>query len=50
MSKRDLILLLEDMLDSALKIRHYTNNMNFDSFLEDNKKLKYPNLKSLIIL
>lgn len=37
MFKRDRILLLEDMLDSALKIRRYTNDMNFDSFLEDDK-------------
>ncbi len=37
MSKRDHILLLEDMLDSALKIRRYTNNLDFDSFLNDDK-------------
>ncbi len=37
MSKRDHILLLEDMLDSALKIRRYTNNLDFDSFLNDEK-------------
>lgn len=30
MSKRDQILLLEDMLDSALKIRRYTNDLDFD--------------------
>ncbi len=37
MSKRDHILLLEDMLDSALKIRRYTNGLDFNSFLEDDK-------------
>ena len=37
MSKRDHILLLEDMLDSALKIRRYTNNLDFDTFLNDDK-------------
>ena len=39
MSKRDRILLLEDMLDSALKIRHYTNDLDFDSFLGDDKTI-----------
>lgn len=39
MSKRDRILLLEDMLDSALKIRLYTNDMDFDSFLRDDKTI-----------
>ena len=39
MSKRDQILLLEDMLDSALKIRRYTNNLDFDAFLEDDKTI-----------
>ena len=39
MSKRDRILLLEDMLDSAIKIRHYTNDLDLDSFLEDDKTL-----------
>jgi len=37
MSKRDQILLLEDMLDSALKIKRYSNDLDFDSFLEDEK-------------
>lgn len=35
MSKRDLILLLEDMLESALKIKRYTSDLEFDLFLED---------------
>ncbi len=39
MSKRDTILLLEDMLDSALKIRRYTGNLTFDSFIEDEKTI-----------
>ena len=37
MSKRDRILLLEDMLGSALKIAKYTNNLDIDSFLKDEK-------------
>jgi uncharacterized protein with HEPN domain len=37
MSKREHILLLEDMLDSALKIKRNTNTLNFDSFLNDDK-------------
>ena len=37
MSKRDRTLLIEDMLDSALKIRRYTSELNFNSFLEDEK-------------
>lgn len=39
MSKRDIILLLEDMLDSALKITKYTKELNFDSFMEDEKTI-----------
>ena len=39
MSKRVLILLLEDMLESALKIKRYTTNMVFDSFLNDDKTI-----------
>jgi uncharacterized protein with HEPN domain len=39
MSNRDLILLLEDMLESALKIKRYTTNLNFDSFLNDDKTI-----------
>jgi uncharacterized protein with HEPN domain len=39
MSKRDLILLLEDMLDSALKIKRYTNSLNYESFIEDEKTI-----------
>ena len=39
MSKRDTTLLLEDMLDSALKIRRYTGDLTFDSFIEDEKTI-----------
>jgi len=39
MSKRDLILLLEDMLESALKIKRYTTNMDYDLFMADDKTL-----------
>jgi len=35
MSNRDLLLLLEDMLESALKIKTYTKNISYDSFLEN---------------
>ena len=37
MSKRDIILLLDDMLQSAQKIKRYTKNLDFDSFLSDDK-------------
>ena len=37
MSKRDLILLLEDMLESAFKIKKYTNNLDYSSFISDDK-------------
>lgn len=39
MSKRDKILLLDDMLQSALKIKKYTDNMDFSSFIEDDKTI-----------
>lgn len=39
MSKRDKILLLDDMLQSALKIKKYTDNMDFNSFIEDDKTI-----------
>jgi uncharacterized protein with HEPN domain len=39
MSKRDQILLLEDMLDSALKIRRYTSSLDYDTFLKDEKTI-----------
>ena len=37
MSNRDLKLLLEDMLESALKIKRYTSNLDFDTFVNDDK-------------
>lgn len=39
MSKRDHLLILEDMLESALKIKRYTTNLDFDSFLNDDKTI-----------
>ena len=39
MSKRDTLLLLEDMLDSSLKIRNYTEGLNYESFVEDDKTI-----------
>ena len=37
MSKRDSLLLLEDMLDAAQKIKRYTLNLSFEEFLSDEK-------------
>lgn len=37
MSKRDIMLLLDDMLQSAHKIKNYTKDLDFDSFLSDDK-------------
>jgi len=37
MSKRDIILLLDDMLQSAKKIKQYTNGLDFDSFISDDR-------------
>ncbi len=39
MSKRDLIFLLDDMLESALKIKRYTANLDFESFTNDEKTI-----------
>lgn len=39
MSKRDTILLLDDMLQSAQKIKLYTKDLDFDSFLSDDKTI-----------
>jgi uncharacterized protein with HEPN domain len=36
MSKRDQIPLLEDMLDSALKIKKYTEILDFEGFVTRN--------------
>jgi uncharacterized protein with HEPN domain len=37
MSRRDPTLLLDDILDSASKIRRYTSGMTFDDFQEDTR-------------
>lgn len=39
MSKRDTILLLDDMLQSAQKIRRYTQGHDINSFLSDDKTM-----------
>lgn len=39
MSKRDTLFLLDDMLQSALKIKNYTKDINFDSFAKDEKTI-----------
>ncbi len=37
MSKRDTLLLLEDMLDSAKKIKRYTKDYDYETFTSDDK-------------
>ena len=37
MSKRDALLLLKDMLESAQKIKRYTNELDFEAFLSDDR-------------
>ncbi|MHB1277749.1 MAG: HepT-like ribonuclease domain-containing protein [Bacteroidia bacterium] len=39
MSKRDTLLLLEDMLQSAKKIKQYTLGHDFDDFVSDDKTM-----------
>ncbi len=39
MSKRDLNLLLDDMLESAMKITRYTSNLTFETFVADEKTI-----------
>ena len=39
MSRRDRILLIEDMYDAALKIKRYTEGMDYDLFLKDDKTI-----------
>ena len=39
MSKRDTLLLLEDMFQSAQKIKRYTKDLDFNSFLSDDKTM-----------
>jgi uncharacterized protein with HEPN domain len=45
MSKRDNLLLLDDMLQSAQKIKRYTKDLDYDSFILDIKLLMLFNLK-----
>lgn len=39
MSKRDNSLLILDMIDAVSRIQSYTNGLNFDEFLEDQKTI-----------
>ncbi len=39
MSKRDRNILLTDILESIQKIKKYTNEMNFEEFLKDDKTI-----------
>lgn len=39
MSKRDPILLVEDIVDSGNKILEYTNNLSFEDFTADSKTI-----------
>jgi len=39
MSKRETILLLDDMLLSAQKIKRYTKDMDYNTFLADEKTI-----------
>ncbi|WP_436415596.1 HepT-like ribonuclease domain-containing protein [Petrimonas sp.] len=39
MSKRDTSLLLDDMLQAAIKIKRYTHDLDFISFAEDEKTI-----------
>jgi uncharacterized protein with HEPN domain len=39
MSKRDTLLLLDDMLQSAQKIKQYTKGFDYTGFLSDNKTI-----------
>jgi uncharacterized protein with HEPN domain len=39
MSKREILLLLDDMLQSARKIKQYTKDMDYESFLKDDRTI-----------
>jgi uncharacterized protein with HEPN domain len=39
MSKREILLLLDDMLQSAQKIKRYTQDIDYKSFLADDKTI-----------
>lgn len=39
MSKRDILLLIDDMLQSSKKIKQYTSNYDYNTFLGDDKTI-----------
>ena len=39
MSKREPLLLIEDIIDSGNKILNYTNNLSFEDFTKDSKTI-----------
>jgi uncharacterized protein with HEPN domain len=39
MSKRDTILLLDDMLQAATKIKRYVSDLDYESFISDDKTM-----------
>lgn len=39
MSKHDILVVLDDMLLSAQKIKRYTQDIDYDKFLEDEKTI-----------
>jgi uncharacterized protein with HEPN domain len=39
MSKRDTLLLLDDILQSAMKIKRYTKDHDYESFISDDKTI-----------
>lgn len=39
MSKRDILLLLDDMLQSAQKIKRYTKDIGYNTFVSDDKTM-----------
>ena len=39
MSRRDILLLLDDMLQSAQKIKRYIKDVDYDSFIADEKTI-----------
>jgi len=40
MSKREMLLLLQDILDASEKILSYTNEMSFKDFIDDDKTIE----------
>ena len=39
MSKRDLVLLLEDIFEAALKVRRYSKGLDYEAFVDDDKTM-----------